>query len=155
MWWWRRTGIRSALLRRTFEQRLSASGQSLDGLSLAAGAQLMAEFFANERVRGCRLDRDEDMLLFQWGNHDWGRGLRFDIDITRQVIRGSAEDDDIWQLSLTFSFPPQNEIVEGNRWCHRPDHLPEFNRFVVGSPAYAFGSAASPLEVQLLYECAG
>jgi hypothetical protein len=47
---------------------------------------------------------DNDMLLFQYGTYDWGKGKDFEFDITRQFIRD--EEDEPYQLSLTLFFDP-------------------------------------------------
>jgi hypothetical protein len=54
--------------------------------TFAAGLEAMLQFYQNERVDGTRLDEGGDMLLFQWGKHDWGDGEHFEINITRQLI---------------------------------------------------------------------
>jgi hypothetical protein len=118
------------------------------------GIEAMLEFYRTERADDCSLDDDGDMLLFQWGTYDWGQGPEFELDITRQLIRGDGEDDDIWQLSLTFFFP-RNAIASGDRWCHSPDKTDDFASFVRSHDAYATVAQAAPVRVELDFECAG
>ena len=103
----------------------------------------MLSFYRSSRVRGCDLESDGDMLLFQWGTHDWGHGEHFEIDITRQLAwddRGWLQralrreaDPEIWQLSLTYGFEPADGLSafgSGNRWCHSPAELTDFEDFI-------------------------
>ena len=111
----------------------------------------MLEFYENERVDGTLLDRNGDMLLFQWGTHDWGHGEHFEIDITRQLIwdtrpwfikpfaRPAVDYEAIWQLSCTFRFFASDDLRQldsGDRWCKSPSGLSEFRRFVHNHRAY-------------------
>jgi hypothetical protein len=93
--------------------------------------------YRDERVDGCAVESDSDMLLFQWGTYDWGRGPAFEVDFTRQFI---TNDEEIatWQLSLTFRFAPDDKAIacgEGNRWCYAPADLEPFEQFVRDSQA--------------------
>ena len=48
-------------------------------------------------------------------------GESFEFDITRQLILGTGENEDIFQLSLTFKFQPTMalpaSLAAGNHWC--------------------------------------
>ena len=132
------------------------------GLAVADGIDAMLDFYRDVRAESCDLERDGDMLLYQWGTYDWGThdadGMHFELDITRQFIVGDGEDDDIWQLSLTFFFAPSptaRAAGAGNRWCHSPSRCDELRAFIRSTSAYAFASAAPVLRVDLDYECAG
>ena len=135
-----------------------ARGVSLAGLTPAQGIEAMLAFYAAIRVSDCDLDCDGDMLLFQWGTCDWGAGLRFQVDITRQFIAGCGEDDNIWQLQLTFAFPPADllrAVGKGDRWCRSPAEVGDFAAFIQGHSALAAVGARSDGRVTLHYECAG
>lgn len=134
-----------------FHRLLAARGQQLSTLSVREGIEAMLEFYRSERATDCALENDGDMLLFQWGTYG---SSKFELDITRQFIQPSGEDDDIWQLSLTFFFPP-NDLTVGHRWCHSPDELEGFASFVRTHDAYAASAAASPIRVELDFEVAG
>ena len=137
-----------------FERMLESRGASIDKLSVRDGMEAMFEFYRIIRADDCAIDSDGDMLLFQWGTYDAGRGRRFELDITRQFIPEGAADDDIWHLSLTYVFPP-NEIASGDRWCTAPDELDEFANFVRSSAAYLAASQLTPDRVELDFECVG
>src|SRR5262245_4806221 len=100
----------------------------------------------------------QDMLLFQWGTYDWGQGPRFELDMTRQFLVGPGEDEDIWQLSLTYRFEPSEALRTlgaGNRWCHKLAELPEFDAYVEASPSYTKLARDPFASAELDYECAG
>lgn len=122
-----------------------------------AVASILA-FFDEIHAADCRGD-DHDMLLYQWGTYDWGKGLHFDLDITRQFIADDDdENDEPWQLHLTFRFPPSAELGalgDGNRWCRDRTELPAFREFVVRSPAFVALADRVDGEFELLWECAG
>ncbi len=129
-----------------FLKRLEAAGQSLEALTPAAGVEAMLAYYAQERADGCPLDEDGDMLLFQWGTHDWGDGPAFEVSIVRQLIAADDEEDEPRQLDLRFRFAPAAgaSAGEGNQWCESPDRLPAFRRFVTTSPAFkAVGSLSA------------
>jgi hypothetical protein len=136
-----------------FIKRLEAAGQSLNSLTPAAGVEAMLTYYAEERADGCSLDEDGDMLLFQWGTHDWGEGPAFEVSIVRQFIVADDEDEEPRQLDLQFRFPPSAGAAAGeaSRWCESPDGLPEFRRFVTGSAALKAVGNLSPDSVELRF----
>ena len=118
----------------------------------------MAGFYKDVRADDVDLESDGDMLLFQWGTYDWGSGPMFEVDVTRQLIRGTGEDDDIWQLHLTYRFAPSEAlraIGKGDRWCPRPGEIVLFREFIVAHPAIAAVGLRDDGEAQIDYECAG
>jgi hypothetical protein len=118
-----------------FERRLAG----LQGVG--PGFEAMLRYYEEERVDGCALDADGDMLLLQWGTNAWGGPERFELDLTRQIIwddRGwisralngfRCDDPAIWQLSLTYQFPPVESLRglgRGTHWCRNPASLESF-----------------------------
>jgi hypothetical protein len=99
------------------------------------------------------------MLLFQWDTHNWGQGQFFNLDITRQlIIDGVAEDDNIWQLSLTFKFTPTDalrDLGSRNQWCANLDQLEEFEEYIRDSTAFQAVAHHQADIVDLQYFCAG
>ncbi len=109
----------------------------------------MLAFYAEERVEGCSLDEDGDMLLYQWGTNDWGEGEAFEFNITRQFINAK---DEVSQLSLTYRFAVSKgtrAVGAGIKWCESPDELEKFRRFVSDSKAYKLATALVPTAVTL------
>ncbi len=126
-----------------------ANGVDLKKCTPQAGIAQMLAFYREVAVEGCS-DEDGDMLLFQWGTYDWGKGKAFELDITRQFIDmhpdygDDDEDDDgdddeqgqFSQLSLTFHFAPSPELDAldmGNRWCESQADLADFEAYVAGT----------------------
>jgi hypothetical protein len=144
-----------------FEQVIRNNGYRLVELNPDRGIALMLEFYRDHRVDDCPSDSDADMLLYQWGTNDWGNGEWFEVDITRQfIINGEAEDENIWQLSLTFKFPPSAQLRAlgpGDKWCPdpRPRGVNYFESFIRASDAFQAILDQHPAVVELDYFCAG
>ena len=87
-----------------FERTLHGNGQTLSDLTVDRGVAIMLAFYRDQRASDCSIDSDGDMLLFQFGTHDWGDGESFEFDLTRQFIIDGDDDagENIFQLSLTF-----------------------------------------------------
>jgi hypothetical protein len=140
-----------------FRRLLTTRRVDLSGVSPRQAVEAMLAFFREAEASDCDTDADGDMLLFQWGTYDWGRGRYFEFDITRQLIPRGRDDDDIWQLSFTLKFPPTSDLAAlgaSDRWCHSRDELDAFTAFVTGSPAFR-AVADVPGQAELDYECAG
>jgi hypothetical protein len=144
--------------KKQFLEVLRAKGRRPSSLTPAEGVAVMLDFYRDERAEGCELDKDGEMLLYQWGCYDWGEGEFFEFDITRQFIDGAGEDEDIRQLHLTFKFEPTEalrKVKEGNHWCHSPKDLAAFRSYVDSSKALKAIADAVPVEVSLELEIAG
>ncbi|HEY7314879.1 MAG TPA: hypothetical protein VH643_36370 [Gemmataceae bacterium] len=114
----------------------------------------MLAYYADERADGCVLDEDGDMLLFQWGTHDWGDGPAFEVSIVRQLIVADDEDEEPQQLDLRFRYEPSVGAAAGqgsSRWCASPDELAAFRRFVAESAALKAVGKHAPESVALRY----
>lgn len=129
-------------------QELRRLIQSWPKDALGSPAQMfprLLDLYTSARLDGTSIDRDGDMLLFQWGTYDWGQGEAFEIDLTRQamLVPEGADpcdvDPEIVQLSCRFRFPPEplRALPPGNRWCHLPADLARFATFVLNSDAMA------------------
>jgi hypothetical protein len=141
-----------------FEQYLRRAGEIQLPRFPRAGFQKMASFYTEVRADDVDLETDGDMLLYQWGTYDWGRGQMFEVDVTRQLIRGTGEDHDIWQLHLTYRFPPSEllrAIGKGDRWCARPGDIESFEQFLMTHPGVAAVGSRDDGQVRLDYECSG
>ena len=144
--------------KKTFLKLISNANRQLNTLAPSEGVELMLAFYRDHRAAGCRIDADGDMLLFQWGTYDWGEGEAFEVEITRQFILGDGDDEDIFQLSLTFRFQPTmalRQLADGNRWCHAPEEIEAFRAFIHSSSPYAAITPEAPSEVRLEYGGAG
>jgi hypothetical protein len=145
--------MKPSAARTRFLKRLERAGQSLDTLTPIVGVEAMLAYYAEERADKCPLDQDGDMLLFQWGTHDWGKGPAFEVSIVRQLIVADDEDEEPRQLDLRFRFEPATgaSAGAGNRWCESPDRLPVFRRFVIRSAALKAAGQLRPESVALRF----
>lgn len=142
-----------------FTSRLRARGLELPGVSVDAGFSEAFAFYRDVRPAGCESGLDGDMLLFQWGTYDWGKGRYFNLGLTRQfILEGAGDDEGIFQLALTYLYVPSpalETLQDGYRWCRSAADLAEFQRYVTGSEAYRVARGQIAFKVQLTYESAG
>ena len=141
-----------------FERYLKRAGDEHMPRMPLDGAKRMLSFYKDVRAADVDLEADGDMLLFQWGTYDWGDGELFELDIARQLMGATGEDDDIWQLHLVYRFAPSGPlraIGQGDRWCARPNEADAFELFLTGHPAFVAVGSRNDGQVQLDYECAG
>lgn len=133
--------MKAAQALKYFKDFVRTSGKSIEHLSVDDSIQLMTGFYKKIRVDDCKLEEDGDMLLFEWGVYDWGRGSFFTYTITRQFIFpetfGDAEEswleDVFWQLSLSYAFNPTDElksVKRGHKWCESPNNITDFLEFI-------------------------
>lgn len=154
----RESAMKATKALKEFEQYLRRAGDARVPRVTRAGIERMIAFYREVRVDDVDLEADGDMLLFQWGTYDWGSGSGFEVDISRQLIRGAGEDDDIWQLRLTYRFTPLEPLRsngKGNRWCARPDDVAPFAEFIMAHPAITAVGSRNDGQVHIEYECAG
>ncbi len=141
-----------------FKRAIARANSRVSSLTPADGLELIADFYRNVRAEDVARLPDQDMLLYQWGTYNWGQGAHFSLGLTRQLIVGSGEDDHIWQLHLTFYFPPDQalqQIGKGSRWCESLEALPEFVAFVWSSQAFHAAAGRTDARPELEYERAG
>ena len=143
---------------RTLEQRIADAGLTLERLTVEQGIAFMFELYRSHRADDCPPDSDSDMLLYQWGSY--GSDNCFELDLTRQFITGDSDDENIWQLSLTFKFASIAQLAalgSGEKWCHetRPRAVDYFERFIRESEAYRAVAGLNPSKVELDYFNAG
>ena len=140
-----------------FQRYLSRCGDKGTPQTPRSGLARMCAFYREIRADDADLEADGDMLLFQWGTYDWGHGALFEVGIVRQLIQRGAEDDDIWQLDLTYLFNPSDALIalgEGNRWCACPADLPAFELFLMAHPAVEAVGSRDDGQAELLCDCA-
>ncbi|MDR2633709.1 MAG: hypothetical protein LBC51_08840 [Treponema sp.] len=90
--------------------------------------------FQEIKVKGIAGDaEDGDMLLFQYGLYDWGKGRFFEFDITRQFIK--QNEDEPYQLSMTLLFEPTN-CESYNCWSNDFDELEQWVKNIKETEGY-------------------
>jgi hypothetical protein len=147
----------------TFQGFIRQTGKSLSHLSPDEAIELMIDFYSTVRAEDCDLDKNGDMLLFQWGIYNWGKGEFFEYNITRQFIfsaRDKARKEDrndkcIWQLSLTLKFqvfPELRLIQSGDKWCDTPGEIADFTRFINDCEATQHVSSRVIEAIELTFE---
>ena len=148
--------------KKELESRIKQTGKSMADLTPEQGVRLMLDFYRDVRADGCKFGENGDMLLFQWGTHDWGQGPSFQVNLTRQFIVDCTEDEDdddaLSQLSLTFHYSPSAQFDatgSSNRWCDTPDQLESFEAFIIGSKAYGAVRASPASKVVLHFQDGG
>lgn len=118
-----KSGIRYADMLNEFKKRPLCSWDKKGRLMIdeaSHGALIMREFYMKKRVRGCRLEEDEDLLIAEWGP---ASKTEFSLAYIRQVVppRRPDRDTEIWQLRVDMRFPmlPQLERLKQGRRCFR------------------------------------
>ena len=151
-----------------FKRYAAARQHDLSRVTGSDVLDLMVGFYRDVRAEGCDPQQDADMLLFQYGTHDWGKGEHFEFDVARQLFLPGAEpnaegviedaDDDIWQLHLTLQLAPTPELRalgSYDGWCHTPQDVDEFVDTIRRSAAYGVLQGHSDADVLIYFECAG
>lgn len=135
---------------------LALRGLNSSELSIPQLVESTLSFYQAVRASGLAKDPQADMLLFQWGVFDWGKGEHFEFDITRQFITdGAFGDDAISQLNCTAYFVPTPElraIPAANRWCRSISDIESFSTFIRDSAVYHAVSSSMPLAVSFRWE---
>ncbi|MEZ5966939.1 MAG: hypothetical protein R3F56_24080 [Planctomycetota bacterium] len=140
-----------------FVSFVGARGTAVASMTPGSAVEAMVSFYRDVRAEDCDMESSGDMLLFQWGTYDWGDGPKFEFDITRQLCR-SGEDEDIWQLHLTFRLEPTDDLRslgKGDSWCHSVSELDQFTQFVRSTRVFQHLETRLDESPGLDYECAG
>lgn len=113
------------------------------------------EHFRQARYAGCDPADDADMLLFQYGVYDWGKGAHFEVDFVRQFIVGIETDDhQMEQLHLTFFFEPElgKSLERFSLWSIDCSDLDDFADRVRESPGFQLAESQPPAKWELRHE---
>lgn len=117
---------------------------------------LFMRFYSEQRATGLSDGPNSDMLLFQYGCYDWGKGEFFELNLTRQFIVPNGEDDTtISQLQMTFRYKPNErlrDLPRHNLWCRNPDDVDALRRDVLSSPALALTAGRDIEEFAIEWE---
>ena len=141
-----------------FESFLADKNVDIHGAPPKQGLMALVLFYRDVRAEDVELMADGDMLLYQWGTHDWGQGERFELNLTRQLMYVEGEDDDTFQLSLTYVYAPTDELrALGNheQWCFHPEELDELLTALQASEPYMKLQTEPAQEVELNFGTAG
>jgi hypothetical protein len=145
--------------KKAFKERIESADKTISSLTLPEGIAAMTSYYKEVRMDGCALADDEDIVLFHWGSFHGGVEDCFEIAVARQlIIDGDTANEAIWQLTLSFEFPPTEafEALDSRQeWCYTPDALDEFESFIYDSEVFKAATSMPPQKVELLYECVG
>jgi len=137
-----------AEITQAFNRFAEGKGIDLDGLSLSHFPRLLINYYKDVELPDVETTEDGDLLLFQYGTYDWGHGLFFEVDFTRQSYKSFAngEDHAIVQQRFTFYFDPQpfQNITSFDLWSNAAASLDEFEAGVRISQGYRKGLRDSP-----------
>lgn len=142
----------------TLTGMLTAAGvnpSSPSGADLGKALTVFRDFSAIP-VEDVNKEEDGDMVLFQYGTHDWGSGEFFEVDLVRQLMppcEDDEEDDDvIFQLHCTFRYVPTEALRafgSFTRWMAVGDEDTFWNE-IQAMPA--FGLTETPSSLSVTYE---
>jgi hypothetical protein len=141
-------------VKKDFQLFVEKAGHELPALSLEIGIELMFAFYRDERVKGCSVPEDGDMLIFQWGNWTWPtREATFYVNIARHLTVTDKAFGGMRQLGLNFLFPMTDGLraLKGSldRLCMTPDELDEFRRLLRDTAAWRAVAPTKPVKVVL------
>jgi hypothetical protein len=131
-------------------RRLGRHGQAIT--ARVAFEEIFA-FYADERADDVLIEKDGDMLLYEWGVYSFTGPESFQVGVTRQFI--VTDEDEPYQLHLTLHFAPTDALREcghGNEWCYSPNRLPAFTQFIESSIPFRAVADIEPLRVELRFE---
>jgi hypothetical protein len=118
--------------------------------------QTALRLYVDSRIDSTDVEKDGDMLLFQWGTYDWGEGTLFEVGLTRQITKASCDPDEeadsMQQLQMTFRFSSTEETTalgKGNEWCPRPSNVNLFLASIKSNGAYIFALERRPIETEI------
>jgi hypothetical protein len=134
-----------------FKALLLARNLAVESLRAPQIVDFMIAFYEHSQALGISTEPKSDMLLYQWGTYNWGKGEWFEFGMTRQFMRQVGEDADFSQLSLNARFAPAGELLalaRGDRWCESRADLPKFEQFVKDSPAFRSVAFLKPAAVE-------
>lgn len=127
-----------------------------DMMNAEVALDMALDYYKNTRIKGCIIDQEHDMLLFQWGTYDWGMGSFFEFDITRQlVIEKDEEYVGIYQLHMTIKYNECDELSAldtGEFWCSNLTEIDEIRDEIKTSDVMETILLKSVLEVCIVYE---
>ncbi len=131
----------------------SSLGAPIERIGHLQAIDQMLDFYEGERASDAApIDEEGDLLLFQWGEGDYGFHLR----LTRQFIGMDADGDQaIFQLIADFHFDPTDELEEidsGSEYCMSPEDLGDFREALLRSPAYEACFNETPVSAELRWE---
>lgn len=141
---------------KAFADFMEGKGLRVEGLSLSSFPGLIVDYYRGIEFAELKKEEDGDLLLFQYGIYDWGKGSFFEVDFTRQYYESFPETDDhsIFQQSFTFYFDPAkfSEVPSFNIWSNDCADLQTFENAVTTSAGYMTARRYAPTKFETSIE---
>jgi hypothetical protein len=145
--------MKSNEVKAAFEEVIEALSPDINRLLPEDGIRGLVKFYQMERIDGCDMENDGDMLLFQWGIYNFTGKNEFQINITRQLLL--LEEDEPYQLSLTFYYDVNDDnstIKAGNFWCNNVKDISGFLRMIDKNSTYQVLKDKKAAKVEMTYD---
>ena len=114
-------------------------------------------FYETYPCDGCDPQEDADILLFQSGLYDCGKGKNFEVDFVRQFILNddAGEYDHMEQLHCTFYYPAslaEGKNIDFNVWSIGCSSLADFRTKVTEADGFRLALEAKPRRIRIHQE---
>lgn len=143
-------------LKEDFMSYINDRGIDITRLVPDRALELLVNYYKDIRVAGCEIDLEQDMLLYQWGTYDWGEGLWFEFEITRQItVEEKDEYAGMYQLHLTLKYRDCDELSlldNGCFWCSSLFEVDEFKEEIMNSDVMKAIVSKDIQQVSIIYE---
>ncbi len=138
------------LIQKSFKTYLQWRDLKESSLSLDLFPAIFIDYFQAVKFKEVDEENDGDMLLFQYGIYDWGKGIFFELNFTRQFYRifPKSYSHRIYQLGVTFFYSPNafKEIKTLTKWSSDCKNLEEFQHFILNSQGFKTASKEIPIK---------
>lgn len=131
--------MNQTILENSFLEFLQGKGLDIQGLSLKIFPNLFIEYVEKVKFSGFNEENNSDMLLFQYGNYDWGNGKYFEVNFTRQLYEIFADGShQILQLGITFYYDSEtfSNVKSFNKWSWETESLEFFLQTIFDSDGF-------------------
>ena len=143
-------------IEKAFFDYLGAKDLSKEVLSLITLPAIFLNYYDLVRFEQLSRENDQDMLLFEYGIYDWGKGRNFEISLTRQFyeVFPQSESQRIFQQKIIFFFAPKKyeQVTSFNKWSCDCTNLTEFEAQIVNSSGFIAASKDIPLKQEISVE---
>ncbi len=141
-------GVYKATLKQQIDNHNALTPDSLIALSL--------NLFESLKVKGVSSveEKDNDMLLFQYGTYDWGdeNGEHFSFEIARQFILDKNQE--FYQLRFTLIFDPKDfkDCDSYERWSSDFTDLDEWVTNIKSTQGYEMAKSLGFRSYEILLD---
>ncbi len=147
--------MNQTILENSFLEYLQGKGLDLQGLSLVTFPHLFIEYFQTIKFERFNQRNDGDMLLFQCGNFDWGKGRFFEVNFTRQLYEIFADEShQILQFGITFYYDSESfsNTKSFNKWSCDFQNLEHFQQFIIKSEPFLYATSQTQEKIEVFVD---